>query len=330
MSVRIALVGCGAAARRIHLPAYRETSGASVIAFASATRASAEAAAAEWGGGIVLDSWREAVEMPDVDAVDICTPNSLHAEIAVAAAAAGKHVLVEKPIARTLAEADRMIDAARTSGVVLAVAHNTRFAPPFVAAREAIAAGRIGSVVGFRAAFGHAGPEAWAPGASWFFDPERSGGGALIDLGIHLADLVRAVLADEVAEASAMLGPRRGGVEESAHVILRLAGGAIGSLHVSWRAVPGPDYQLTVFGTAGTIHVDSSAPLTLRPAGGDPPEPLPLPRGTSGPCGEFVRAVATGGLPSISGEDGRAALAIVQAAYQAAASGRVVAVDRRR
>ncbi|MBI4728042.1 MAG: Gfo/Idh/MocA family oxidoreductase [Acidobacteria bacterium] len=328
MSARIALIGCGAAARRIHLPAYRETSGAEVVAFASATRASAEAAAAEWGSGIALGSWREALETAGVDAVDICAPNSLHAEIAVAAAAAGKHVLVEKPVARTLAEADRMIEAARASDVVLAVAHNSRFAPPFVAAREAIAAGRIGSVVAFRAAFGHAGPEAWAPGASWFFDPERSGGGALIDLGIHLADLVRAVLADEVAEVAAMLGPRRGGVEESAQVILRLAGGATGSLHVSWRAVPGPDHQLTVFGTGGTIHVDSSAPLTLQPATGGPTEQLPIPQATPGPCGEFVRAVETGAPPSVSGEDGRAALAIVEAAYRAAATGRATSVER--
>jgi len=319
VTVRIGLIGCGAVARRIHLPGFRASGIADVVAFAGGSPASATAAATEWGGGAVCENWREVLARADVDAVDICTPNSLHAEIAIAAAEAGKHVLVEKPIARTLAEADAMIAAARAAGVVMMTAHNVRFAPPFVAMRRAISQGRLGALRGFRAAFGHAGPEAWAPGAKWFLDPEAAGGGVLLDLGIHVADVLRAVLGEEIVEVAAMVTP--GDVERAAQVALRTSSGALGSMHVSWDALPGPDHQLTVFGTAGTAHVDAFTPPWLRPAVGGDAEPLPLPEQTLDPYGEFARAVETGSPPPVSGEDGRAALAIIDAAYRAAATG---------
>src|SRR5207244_1571321 len=134
------------------------------------------AARAAVPGGDIVDDWRDVVGRDDVDAVDICTPNVLHAPIAVAAASAGKHVLVEKPIACTLAEADDMLAAARAAGVLLMTAHNVRFFPAFVAAREAVAAGAIGGVTAVRAAFGHAGPQSWSPTSDWFSDPAQPGG----------------------------------------------------------------------------------------------------------------------------------------------------------
>src|SRR5439155_1247650 len=115
VTVRVGLVGCGAIARRAHLPAFKKAGTVDVVAFASRTRASAEAASQEWGGGEVHDDWRELVERTDIDAVDICTINSLHAPVAVAAARSAKHVLVEKPMACTVAEADDMVDAAAPS-----------------------------------------------------------------------------------------------------------------------------------------------------------------------------------------------------------------------
>lgn len=325
MTVRVAVIGCGAVARRFHLPAFHGA-GLDAVAFASGSRASAEAARAEWGSGDVCDDWREAISRSDIDAVDVCAPNHLHAEIAIAASRAGKHVLVEKPIARTVAEADEMIAAAREAGVLLVPAHNVRFAPPFAAARDAIAAGTIGDVVGFRVAFGHAGPAAWAPGAGWFFDPARAGGGALLDLGVHVADLLRSVLGDEISEVSAMCRrPDSASVETSAHVVMRARAGAIGGMHVSWEARPGPDHQLTVFGTGGTLHMDQSTPLVVHPDGGDP-RPVPVPASIPNVYEEFARAIATGTLPVVAAEDGRAALAIVEAAYRSAETGRIVQV----
>jgi UDP-N-acetylglucosamine 3-dehydrogenase len=329
---RIAVVGCGAIARRTHVPAFKQMDGVELTAFASRSMGSAEAAAKEAatpeqsGDGkgsspLVTDDWRKVIDRDDVDVVDICSPNSLHREQAVAAAKAGKHVLVEKPIACTVDEADEMIDAAEASGVVLHVAHNVRYLPLATAAREAIP--RLGKLVGVRAAFGHAGPKGWAPDATWFFDTKLSGGGALIDLGIHALDLLRFVTGLEAEEVTALtLGPEP--AEDAAQVAIKFRDGAIGSLHASWVARPAPDFGLTVFGTEGSLHADARAPLKLRPANGKSEE-LELPTDVSSPFADFISAVrGEAAVQPATGADGRAALAIVCAAYESAGTGKTV------
>jgi predicted dehydrogenase len=325
--VRLAVVGCGAIARRSHLRAFKKIDGVEVVAFASRSLSSAQAAADEWGGegAVVVDDWRSLLDDDGIDAVDICTPNALHREIAVAFADGGRHVLVEKPMATSVDDADAMVAAAARGGVVLMPAQNVRFAGPFAAAREVVAAGRVGSVVGVRAAFGHSGPQDWAPDASWFFDPALAGGGALLDLGVHMIDVLRAVLADEVVEVAAMVHRRPEGVDDVAQLLLRFSGGALGTLHASWAARPAPDHQLTVFGTDGRLHLDSRTPLTLAPAVGDP-EVVALPDRADSPFAAFARAVDHGEAPAVTGVDGRAAVAIACAAYASASSGRFVTV----
>jgi predicted dehydrogenase len=324
MTVRIGVIGCGAIARRAHLPALR-AAGAEITTFASRSRSSAEAAQGECeGAGVITDDWRDLVASDDVDAVTICTPNAFHAEMTIAAAQAGKHVLVEKPIACSLADADAMLAAAGDAGVVLMPAQNLRFNAPFVAARDAIARGDIGAITGVRAAFGHGGPAAWAPDATWFFDAELAGGGALIDLGIHLADLVRAVTGDDVVEVAGMLYGD-GAVEDTGVAVLRFAGGAVGSMQSSWISKAGLDIQLSIFGTEGTLHLDGGTPLTQRPAAGKPHE-VEMPTDVPNLDAAFVEAVATGAPLPVSAADGRAALANIAAGYRSARSGETVKV----
>ena len=322
---RIAVVGCGAIARRTHVPAFKQMDGVELTAFASRSMSSAVAAAAEAESepAIVTDNWRKVVDRDDVDVVDICSPNSLHFEQAIAAANAGKHVLVEKPIACTVDQADWMIQAAEANGVVLHIAHNVRYLPLAIAARDAVP--RLGKLVGVRAAFGHAGPKGWAPDATWFFDTKLSGGGALIDLGIHALDLVRFVTGLEAEEVTAVtLGPEP--AEDAAQVAIKFKDGAIGSLHASWVARPAPDFGLTVFGTEGSLHADARAPLKLRPANGKSEE-LELPTDVSNPFADFIAAVrGEATVQPATGADGRAALAIVCAAYQSARTGKTVKV----
>jgi predicted dehydrogenase len=321
---RIALIGCGAIARRAHLPAFKASSDAQVVAFASRSLSSAELAAKEYGGGQVFDDWRKVFEI-EIDAVDICSPNAAHVEQAVAAARAGKHVLVEKPIACTLDEADAMLEAASDNGVLLQVAHNMRYVPALVAARAEVASGAIGTLVGVRVSYGHAGPHDWAPEAAWFFDPELSGGGPLIDLGVHAIDFVRYVTQLDISEVSAMTHGD-GAVEDAAHVLFRFSSGATGSLHTSWITTPAPDFGLTLFGTDGTLHVDSRTPLLVRDATGEK-RVVELPEVPSNPYVDFVRAIAGAtGAPSATGSDGRAAIAVVCAAYESARTGRTVEV----
>jgi predicted dehydrogenase len=324
MTVRLAVIGCGAAARRLHLPGFR-AAGAAVTAFASRTRASAEAAAAEWGSGDVQDDWRAAVGRDDVDAVAVCTPNALHAPVAIAAAEAGKHVLVEKPMGRTVAEAAAMMDAARSAGVILVPAHNARFAPPVAAARAVVASGRLGRITGFRIRFAHPGPKAWSADASWFTDPEVAGGGALLDLGVHAADVARFVLGEDIAEVAALCGPvAPAGVEEEAVVVARTASGAIGTLHVSWREVAGTDHALSLSGSEGSFQFDVRTPPVIRTAAGE--EAVPLPEPVPEPYAGFVHAVE-GAEPPVTAADGLAAVAVVEAAYRSARSGSRAAVE---
>jgi len=324
VSINVAVIGCGAIAQRAHIPGLL-AAGARVGVVASRSAASAQAAAAFAGGADVVEDWQAAVGRADVDAVAICTPNHLHEPIAVAAAMAGKHVLVEKPMATTLAAADRMITAAATAGVVLMPAHNVRFAPPFVAAAAAVARGDIGEVTGVRAAFGHGGPQQWAPEATWFRDPAQAGGGALLDLGVHVADLLRAVVHDDAIAVSALVH-HDGVIDDDAQVMLRFAGGAIGTFHASWIAPSGPDHQLTVIGTEGTLHLDTRTPLTLLSRDGSTSR-VALPHTVSNPFEQLVRAVA-GEPVELTAADGRASLAIVLAAYAAAAEQRTLEVDR--
>jgi predicted dehydrogenase len=325
MTVRFAVVGCGTAANHIHLPALRD-SGATVTVFASRSPASAEATCAAWGSGAVLARWEDAVRRDDVDAVVVAAPNAQHHPIALAALRAGKHVLVDKPMACTVAEADELIAAADASGRLLIPFQNTRFAAPFVAAAARVREGAIGEVSGFRIAFGHAGPQDWAPRATWFFERAISGGGCLIDLGVHAVDLLRAVVGDEVRQVAALLDGQAGDVETDAQLVVRLHAGAIGSVHASWSARPGPDHQLTVFGTEGTLHLDARTPLTLLAASGERTR-VELPATTSSPLEELLAAVRGERDPAITAVDGRAAVAAVEAAYRSAGEGRTIEVS---
>jgi predicted dehydrogenase len=245
--------------------------------------------------------------------------------MAIAAAAAGKHVLVEKPMATTVADADAMIAAARSAGVVLMAAHNLRYAPPYLAAARAVREGLVGSVVGVRVAMGHGGPETWTRDAGWFRDPALAGGGALLDLGIHVADLLRAVTGDEVGSVAAFVRrPAPESVEESGSVALSLRGGGIGTLSASWSVRPGPDHHLVVHGTDATLGIERGAAV-VRPASGgnvvvDPPALVP------DVLGDFVAACRGEREPAVRDIDGRQALAIIEAAYRSVASGATVTV----
>lgn len=321
--MRVGVIGCGAITRRSHLPALR-AAGAELVAFASRTRESAEAAAAEAGSGVVVPDWHDLVALPDLDAVLVATPNALHAEQALAAIRHGKHVLVEKPFTVTVAEADAVLAAAARHGVVAMAAHNARFAPPVQGAARAVRAGEVGTVLSVRAVFCHPGPEDWSAASSWFLERDQSGGGALIDLGVHLVDALRFVLDDEVVHVSASLSGLLDGVERDAVMLLDLRNGAVGSLHAGWRSASGPEFSLTVAGDRGTLVATLAGVTVTGPDGLARALDLPTDAGTVQDA--FVRAVREGRAEHPNGYDGRAAVAVVQAGYASAREGRSVAV----
>ena len=321
--MRVGLVGCGAIGRRAHVPAL-QAAGATLTAFASRTLESAQAAADEAGGGSVVADWRDLVTRDDVDAVVLCTPNALHAPQALAAIAAGKHVLVEKPFTVTVEESDAVLAAAAAAGVVVMTAHNGRFAPLVEGLAHQVRAGAVGEVLSVRCVMCHPGPLDWSTAASWFLEHDQSGGGALIDLGVHLVDTVRYVLDDEVVQVSAMLSGQLNGVERDAFVLFDTRLGVVGSLQTGWRSGSGLDFSLMVAGETGSL-VASPSGLTLTGLDGLPQQ-VALPEGARTVQEAFVEAVAAGRAQAPDGHDGRAAVAVVQAAYASARSGRTVPV----
>ncbi len=331
--VRVAVIGAGLIAQRAHLPAYAAAEDAELAAIASGHRETAAAVAGQFGNPRVLDSWDAAVADPDIDAIDICTPNSLHATIAIAAAKAGKHVLVEKPMATSLAEADAMIAAARKAGVLLAVAHNLRFVPIYSAIHQLLADGAIGRIFSARGFFMHAGPdEFWGATSDWFWREGEAGGGSLLDMGIHMIDLLRWMVGRPVQEVSAMtarvLKPTY--ADDNAMTLMRFEGDILASVQSSWTARPVPDRQIAIHGEFGNLMMGRSSeePLVLNLQQGSgvrkvlPTIPAASPFGN--PFVNFVRAIQGRELPLVTGEDGRTSLAIALGAYESANTGRVV------
>ncbi|WP_223691357.1 Gfo/Idh/MocA family protein [Leifsonia poae] len=181
---RIGVIGLGTIATE-HLKAYQRCADAEVVAVCDLDRDRAEAARTRFGVEHSCGTAAELLADPDIDAVSVCVPNDQHAPIALAALAAGKHVLVEKPMAITVADAEALVAASRESGKVLQVGYVRRFSPNALLLKRFIDAGDLGEIYLAKASLLRA---AGNPGG-WFSDRSVSGGGPLIDLGVHLIDL---------------------------------------------------------------------------------------------------------------------------------------------
>jgi predicted dehydrogenase len=229
------------------------------------------AAADKYGWSESATDWRAVLDRDDIDIVDICAPGFMHAEIAIAALAAGKHVLVEKPLANTLAEAEAMAEAARKArarGVQSMVGFNYRRVPALVLARELIAEGRVGTVRHVRAAYLQdwlADPE--SP-MSWRLRREAAGSGALGDIASHAIDQVLFLLGDHITEVSGRThtftthrpgahGREEVTVDDAVWATLTLASGAIASVEVS-RVATGQknSLKLEIYGDRGSLLFD--------------------------------------------------------------------------
>lgn len=320
--LRVGIIGCGDVARRVHLPAL-EAAGAEVIRFASKDLADSEAAAETAStDAMATDDWRQLVASVHIDAVDICTPNHLHAEMALAALEAGKHVLVESPMALTVRDADNLLKTAARKDKLLVPAHSVRFIGPYAALAQACRNGKIGRITAARVAFGHSGPDQINPDAAWYFDRAKSGGGALIDLGVAVVDLLRLAVAAEVSEVAARVGGTRGDVETHAEARFKFTNGATADVVTTWE---GTANEVTVLGTEAEVRLDGSG---VRLIHRDGTEERLGPVGQEGANIEavFVNAVSRGTAPSVNALDGRAAVATIAAAYESAASGQPVSV----
>ncbi|ANS78335.1 oxidoreductase [Serinicoccus hydrothermalis] len=236
--------------------------------------AALEAAAAELGWARTATDWREVVERNDIDVVDVCTPGHLHAEVALAALAAGKHVLVEKPLANTVADCERLVAAASAPGAGRSMlGHNYRRVPALALARDLIARGRIGDVRQVRLAY----LQDWLADAdapmTWRLRKETAGSGVLGDLGSHAVDQLHFLLGEPVSAVRGELRtfvterPGEDGdasgeleqvtVDDAAWATLHTPSGVVASLEVSRMATGRKNsLMIEVYGTTGSIRFD--------------------------------------------------------------------------
>jgi len=240
----------------------------------------AEEARLRYGFEEASSDWRAVVSRPDVDVVDICTPNNVHAEIAIAAAKAGKHIICEKPLARTVEEAKAMNDAVKAAGVIHMVAFNYRRTPAVALAKKYIDEGRIGRILNFRGTY----LQDWSADPdsplSWRFQKKIAGSGTVGDIATHVVDLAHYLVGpiaevnaitttynktrplqqggvDKLGAAEKAADAERGEVDVDDEVVsmLKFEGGAIGSLEATRNAYGRNNFiTLEIHGTKGSIH----------------------------------------------------------------------------
>jgi UDP-N-acetylglucosamine 3-dehydrogenase len=347
LAVNIALIGCGAIGTRRHLSDLKLNPKAKLAICCDVVQSRAEAAVENYGSGTAYTSYEKAIAQPDIDAVIIATPNYLHAPMTIASLRAGKHVLVEKPLATTREDARAMIRAASESGKFLMVGQSQRLDPSHQKAREIIASGRLGKPLTFRTAFKHRGPEKWCIDDSldtWFFKKNQAVLGVCGDLAIHKVDLMRYLLGEEFADVSAIIGTRDKRyadgklieVDDNAMLMVRTTSGVMGSIIVSWTNYGEWEANYTViYCEKGVIMMalDPKFGVVVRYQDGTEECYKTGASSTnekqvrSFVSDVFVDSILANKEPSISGLEGFRSLDVVIAAFESSASGKRITLN---
>ncbi len=329
--VRVGVLGTGAVSQIVHMPILADRPDVEVVAVSDADQPKARAIAGRFGvERVVTDD--ELLDGDLVDGVVISTPNHLHEEQAMAALKAGKHVLVERPLAFTEKGVDRLLKQARKSGKVLMAGMSHRYRPDAAALASFVAGGELGQVYQVRGSWLNRKLHLTRP--TWRQSHQQSGGGALMDLGVPAIDLCMHMIGyPKVTRVSAITYKGDYEVEDAAIVMIATDSGPAVTVEVSWSFFGSEDRQFfRVMGTEGSA---SLPPLQVfKQLGGRPLDVTPhqpVPRGSENPyhaayrreIDMYVRAMA-GEREAPLPEEQRALMAVIEAAYRSAAKGKEV------
>lgn len=344
MTIGFGIVGCGMISR-FHAKAVADIRGAKVVACQDAFPQAADKLAAELGCTAYHDLDALLAD-PDVEVVTICTPSGLHMEPAVAAAKAGKHIIVEKPLDITLKRCDSMIDAAKKAGVVLSTIFPSRFHESSQLVKQAIDKGRFGRLTMGDAYVKWFRTQEYYDGGAWRGTWKLDGGGALMNQAVHSVDLLLWFMgpAIEVTAYTATLAHQRIEVEDVAAATVRFANGALGVIEASTATWPGELKRLEISGDAGSAIVreedlavwkfakETKADDAIRQnmasrtqTGGGAADPKAI--GHHGHTLQFqdvLAAIKKGKQPLIDGPEGRKAVELILAIYKSAETGNPV------
>lgn len=322
----------------IHAEALRDCRHARLAAVASPTPGHAAAFADRHGIPRPMTDYRRLLELGEVDMVVVGAPNHLHCQIALDAAAAGKHVVMEKPLCLNLEEADRMIAACDRANVKLMYAEELCFAPKYVRLKQLLDSGALGSPTLIKQSEKHDGPH-----ADHFWDVQRSGGGVTMDMGCHAIEFFRWMLDRRpirtvFAQMSTQVHGARTRGDDNALLILEFEGDVVCMAEESWTKPGGMDDRAEVYGSQGVAYADllrGNSIVTYSQKGYDyAVEKAGATAGWSftiyeeawnygfhAEMAHFVDCVRNNQTPLVTGADGRAVLEAIFAAYESARTG---------
>lgn len=318
--IKVGIIGGGGIAGA-HIRGYAaHADRITVTAIADAVPETVERRAAELDAQGFAD-YRDMIANTDIDAVDICLPHHLHRDAIVAAAQAGKHILCEKPLCLTPAEAVDVQEAVATAGVTLMSAHNQLFMPAVAAAKELLDSGRLGRVYEVRTTdcfYNDFDPA----NMGWRASAKTSGGGELIDTGYHPTYLMLHLAGAVPVEAVAMLSTHRltfAEGEDSAQVVVRFDNGAVGTLWTSWAYdPPAITERFSVVAENGTLHSDGTSLHVHFRSGEDESNTFEPVDTFEAEIGHFADCLINGTRPLHSEKEGIEALGMILAGYESA------------
>jgi UDP-N-acetyl-2-amino-2-deoxyglucuronate dehydrogenase len=347
--VGFAIVGCGMIAR-FHARALAEVADARLVALVSRRESTARALADELGLQCSLATDLASVlARPDVHAVIVTTPSGAHLEPAIASAQAGKHVVVEKPLEITSERCDRIIEACDKNGVKLCTIFPSRFGDANRTLKSAVEAGRFGRLTLGETTCKWWRSQGYYDEGGWKGTKALDGGGALMNQAIHNVDLLLWMMGDvtHICGFTATLAHERIEVEDTAVACLRFANGALGVIEATTSVHPGLPKTIAIHGDHGSAVIEQDDVLRWELTPETPEDLLIKERfaqktgasgGSSNPAAishagharqlaDFVHAIQTNTAPLVDGREGRKAVAVIEAIYRSATSGRTVTLS---
>jgi 1,5-anhydro-D-fructose reductase (1,5-anhydro-D-mannitol-forming) len=322
------IVGLGRIASTQIAPAIAKSGNGTLISVVSRDQGRAEDFARTHGAAKALDDYQKMLADPEVEVVYIATPNALHASQVVAAARAGKHILCDKPLATSVADAERAISECQTAGVRLGITFQTRNHEGLKEAAELVHSGRLGKpvIAEVQMSAGRNLPKGWRT------EPALAGVGTLNNIGVHCIDILRYLLGSEVAEVTALIDMEPGyEVDTTALVLLRFAGGALGYANAN-QSVPYARDDIVVYGSEGRVlarnisRPDRDGTLTISTAEGEREFAVNSHEAYLRTVRNFADAVRAGRDPSPSGQDGLRSVEVTSAITQAISERRVISL----
>ncbi|MDB5385527.1 MAG: afr 3 [Planctomycetaceae bacterium] len=345
MAMGFGIVGCGMIAS-FHARAIQDMSDAKVVAVHTGNPANGQKIADQVGGCAIYTDYAEFLKHPGLDIVNICTPSGAHLDPAVSAAAAGKHVVVEKPLEITLERCDRIIDACIQAKVKLCTIFPSRFSPANIALKQAIDAGKFGRLTLGDTYVKWWRTQAYYDNGGWRGTWALDGGGAFMNQAIHNVDLMAWLMGDvvEVSGVTATLAHERIEVEDTGVAVVRFKNGALGVMEATTSAWPGMLKKTEIHGTQGSAIVEQDDVLLWKfepetpedqqvrdrfsqkvGGGGGAADPKAISyQGHLRQLEDFVQSIRTGSKPLVDGAEGRKSVEIILAIYESAKSGRRV------